>query len=158
MPASVIADLVSYAEIDRADVVNQARTEWRYQRPRRPPVVDDPPPVVVKPQPGGAAHRIKVAQLDIEERRQLLIDGPERLEPAAFWLSESGMPVADADLERPVPRGQPAVPGEEVNLSAHAHLLVNTFAVVTFEQPSAGTSRRLAELSAEQRGAVAKVG
>jgi hypothetical protein len=58
-------------------------------------VVEDPArPVVVQRQPGGTVHRIKVAQLDIEERRQLLIDGPDGLEPAAFWLSESGMPVA----------------------------------------------------------------
>jgi hypothetical protein len=95
VPASVVAGLLSYAEIDRADVVDQARTEGHYQRLRRPLVVEDPArPMVVQRQPGGAAHRIKVAQLDIEERRRLLIDGPDGLEPAAFWLSEYGMPVA----------------------------------------------------------------
>ncbi|HET6478580.1 MAG TPA: hypothetical protein VFG35_00860, partial [Actinoplanes sp.] len=58
-------------------------------------VVEDPArPVAFQPHPAGGGHRVKVAHLDGEARRRLLIDGPRGLEPAAFWLSESGMPVA----------------------------------------------------------------
>jgi site-specific recombinase XerD len=153
VPASVIADLLSYAEIDRADVVEQARTEGHYQRLRRPLVVEDPArPVVVQRQPGGAVHRIRVAQLDIEERRRLLIDGPNGLEPAVFWLSESGMPVAVPTWKDLFREANLRCRAQGVNLSAHAHLLRHTFAVVTLEQLQRGHIAALAELSAEQRG------
>ena len=36
---------------------------------------------------------MKVAQLDPSERLWLLIDGPNGLEPAMFWLTEMGTPM-----------------------------------------------------------------
>jgi len=152
-PASVVADLLSYAEIDRADVVDQARAEGRYQRIRCPLVVEDPArPVVVQRQRGGAVYRIKVAQLDLEERRRLLIDGPGGLEPAAFWLSEYGLPVAVPTWKDLFREANLRCQEQGVNLSAHAHLLRHTFAVITLEQLQRGHIAALAELSPEQRG------
>lgn len=153
VPASIIADLVSYAEIDRAEVINQARAAGRYQRLRHPLVVEDPTrPVVFQRQPGGAVHRIKVAQLDIDERRRLLIEGPHGLEPAVFWLSEYGLPVAVPTWKDLFRDANLRCRAQGVDVSAHAHLLRHTFAVVTLEQLQRGHIAALAEMNIEQRG------
>ena len=153
VPASLIAELVSYAEIDRAEVIEHARTAGRYNRLRRPLVVEDPArPVVSQRQPGGAIRRIKVTQLDIEGRRRLLIDGPGGLEPAAFWLSEHGSPVAVPTWKDMFTDATRRCRRQGVNLSAHAHLLRHTFAVVTLEQLQRGQIAALTALSPEQRG------
>jgi site-specific recombinase XerD len=153
VPASIIADLVSYAEIDRAEVIGKARAEGRYERLRRPLVLEDPArPVVVQRHPGGAVRRIKVAQLDIEERRKLLVDGPGGLAPGAFWLSEYGLPVAVPTWKDVFREANLRCQAQGVNLSAHAHLLRHTFAVVTLEQLQRGHIAALAELTPQQRG------
>ena len=152
IPASVVADLVDYVEIDRAEVVDQARADGRYQRLRRPLVIEDPArPVVMQRQPGGTVHRIKVAQLDILERRRLLIDGPDGLEPAAFWLSEYGRPVAISTWKNMFSDANKRCRTHGVTLAAHAHLLRHTFAVITLEQLQRGHIAALAELNPEQR-------
>jgi site-specific recombinase XerD len=81
VPASIVAELVTYADIDRADIVEDARAAGRYQRVRRPLVVEDRGQPVVRSAEG---HRVKLAQLTPDERHRLLVDGPNGLEPAAF--------------------------------------------------------------------------
>jgi len=153
VPTSIVADLVSYAEIDRIEVIAIARAERRYERLRRPLVVEDPArPVVCQRRPCGTARNIKVAQLDIGERRRLLIDGPAGLEPAAFWLSEYGLPLAVPTWKDLFRAANLRCRAHGLNLSAHAHLLRHTFAVVTLEQLQRGHIAALAELSLEQRG------
>ena len=54
VPASVVADLVDYAEIDRAEVDRPSPAEVATSGLRRPLVVEDPArPVVIQRQPGG---------------------------------------------------------------------------------------------------------
>ncbi|GGN29691.1 hypothetical protein GCM10011609_86900 [Lentzea pudingi] len=101
VPVSVIADLVAYLEIDRAEVVEVARKAGRYARVRRPLVVEDPArPVATWVTAAGVRRRVKVAQLDAVERRSLLVDGPDGLEPAMFWLGEHGWPLTPARWKR----------------------------------------------------------
>lgn len=153
VPASVLADLVSYVDIDRAEAVDDARAAGRYRRIRRPLVVEDPArPVVTQRFAGGAVHRIKVAQLDPTERRWLLVEGPDGLGPAAFWLSEFGTPLAVSTWKGLFGDANERCRAQGVNLSAHAHLLRHTFAVVTLEQLQRGHIVALAELDPEQRG------
>jgi hypothetical protein len=84
--ASVCAGLRTYVEIDRAEAIAEARERGQYRRMRNPLVIADPErPIVIEPCAGGR-RRVKVAQLDCEQRRRLLIDGPDGLKPAAFCL------------------------------------------------------------------------
>src|SRR6266496_1166508 len=41
VPHSVVRELAAYAELDRAEVVEEARSAGRYARWRRPLVIDD---------------------------------------------------------------------------------------------------------------------
>ncbi|HET6481316.1 MAG TPA: hypothetical protein VFG35_14950, partial [Actinoplanes sp.] len=63
--ASLIADLLTFAEIDRADVVATAQADGLYDRIPELLVVEDPArPVAFQPHPAGGGHRVKVAHLD----------------------------------------------------------------------------------------------
>jgi hypothetical protein len=59
-------------------------------------VIEDPERAVAIQRSAGGLRRRKLSQLCWEERRHVLVDGPGGLEPAAFWLSEYGTPVAAA--------------------------------------------------------------
>lgn len=153
VPTSAVADLVSYAEIDRAEVVEQARADGIYRDLRRPLVVEDPTrPVVSQRHLGGSVRRVKVAQLDIHDRQRLLVDGPAGLEPAAFWLSEHGLPIAVSTWKDMFREANLRCRSLAVNVRAHAHLLRHSFAVVTLEQLQRGHIAALAELNPDQRG------
>ncbi|MFI6779281.1 hypothetical protein [Nocardia sp. NPDC050412] len=84
--------LRSYADIDRAEVVQDARTAGGYRKMHAPLVIEDAQRPFVLQHHTGGLRRLRVDQFDAEQRRHLLVDGPDGLEPAAFWLSEYGMP------------------------------------------------------------------
>ncbi|PWV71307.1 Site-specific recombinase XerD [Prauserella marina] len=150
VPESVVADLIAYGEIDRAEVIADARAAGRYRRARRPFVVEDP--TRSRPQarqPGGAP--IKVRQLDLGERRNLYIDGPDGLEPAAFWLSEYGLPMAVSSWKGLFGEANKRCARHALALRAHAHMLRHTFAVITLEQMQRGHIANLAKLEPAQR-------
>ena len=94
LPASGVADLVAYAQIDRANVVADATASGRYRSWHRPLVVEDPARPVAVRTGGAARHTVKLSQLDPAERQQLLVDGAEGLAPAVFWLNERGDPLS----------------------------------------------------------------
>jgi site-specific recombinase XerD len=158
VPGSVIADLSGYATIDRADVIARARAEGRYERLRQPLVVEDPErPVVTVSHPGGGAHHVKMSQLDGADRCRLLVDGPDGLEPAAFWLSEYGLPVATSTWKGLFAQANARCITRGVDLHGHAHLLRHTFAVITLEQLQRGHITALADLEPAQRGHYTRV-
>jgi hypothetical protein len=59
VPESLVGEAIVYADIDRADVIEQARTAGRYRRWRRPFMVEDPDRPIARSPDGG---RVKVAQ------------------------------------------------------------------------------------------------
>jgi hypothetical protein len=77
----VVRDLAAYAELDRAEVVAGARDAGRYQRVRRPLVIDDPgrPDLVAV---AGARRRVHVKMLGPAERRRPLA---EAASPTGSW-------------------------------------------------------------------------
>jgi site-specific recombinase XerD len=153
IPTSVIADLVAYVEIDRSEVIESARAAGRYQRVRRPLIVEDPArPVAVQVTAAGVRRRVKVAHLDAGERRLLLVDGPGGLEPALFWLGEHGWPLTRARWKKVFVEANERCAKAGVGLAAHAHLLRHTFAVVTLEQLQRGHIAALGEMTEDQRG------
>lgn len=155
VPGSVVADLAAYVEIDRAEVVDTARARGRYQALRRPLVVDDPNrPTLART---AAGERVKVEHLDVEQRRRLLIDGPTGLEPAAFWLTEHGLPMAPQSW-KDVFRGADArCRRHGLGLRCHPHMLRHSFAVITLEQLQRGQIAALAPMAVEQRGHYTRV-
>lgn len=158
VPESLVAELSAYADIDRCEVVQQARAAGRYARIRRPLVVEDAGrPVAVRAGQRGSRHRVKVAQLDPQERRRLLVDTERGLEPAAFWLSEDGMPVAVSTWKGVFADANARCARLGVDLHGHAHMLRHTFAVVTLEQLQRGHLAALAGVTAEQRGHYVRV-
>jgi integrase len=158
IPASVRSELAVYAEVDRAEVIAEARAEGRYWRVDRQLVVEDPSkPVVLERGSGGSRHRVKVSLLDIDDRRRLFIDGPDGLEPAAFWLTEYGMPVTRSTWKGLFAEANARCQAKGVGISAHAHLLRHTFAVITLEQLQRGHIAALAQLDPEQRGHYTRV-
>ncbi|MGK5738898.1 hypothetical protein [Micromonospora sp. URMC 103] len=157
VPMSVIADLIAYFEIDRATVIAEARAAGRYARMRRPLVVPDPMrPVAVRHHVGGR-QRIKIANLDDEDRQQLLIDGPDGLEPAAFWLSEYGLPVAVPTWKHLFATANTRCQRKSLSLRAHPHMLRHTYAVLTLEQLQRGHIDVLGEQTSVQRAQYTRV-
>lgn len=151
VPGSVARDLASYAELDRAEVVADARDAGRYRRVRRPLVIDDPerPDLVAVP---GARRRVHVKMLGPAERRRLLAETADGLEPAMFWLGEDGWPLAVSTWKSMFATANARCAGQGLALSCHAHLLRHSFAVVTLEQLQRGHIAALAEMSPGQRG------
>ncbi|WP_410580327.1 tyrosine-type recombinase/integrase [Amycolatopsis sp. lyj-108] len=148
VPASVRRDLAAYSEIDRAEVIEDARAAGRYRRMRCPFVVEDPASPKAR-QPGGSM--VKVSQLDPDERRSLLIDGPDGLEPAVFWLSEYGMPMARSSWQDLFSQANARCRKHGVALAAHAHMLRHSYAVITLEQLQRGHIANLAKMNPKQR-------
>ncbi len=152
-PVSVVRELCGYVTIDRADIVARARESGRYRSIKRPLVIENPDrPVVTRIGQHGSLHKVKLAQLRPEERRLVLIATERGLEPAAFWLSEHGAPMAPATWKSIFTEANTRCRRHGLDLYCHAHMLRHTFAVVTLEQLQRGHIVALAELNAEQRG------
>ena len=88
-PHSVVQDVIAYQQWDRPEVVENARAAGRYQRLRRPLVIDDPSrPGVVQRLSASGVHRMRLRDLGVAERRRLLRETADGLEPAMLWLTE----------------------------------------------------------------------
>lgn len=151
VPSSVVSDLATYSAVDRRAVIDDARD--RYRRASGALVVEDPSrPVARWIGAAGLIRRVKVAELNEAERRSLLVDGPQGLEPAQFWLGEHGGPLSKALWSKVFSNANDRCGIEGVELSAHPHLLRHTFAVVTLEQLQRGHIASLSDMTSEQRG------
>jgi site-specific recombinase XerD len=152
VPDSGVRDLAAYAEVDRAEVVADARDAGRYRRMRRPLVIDDPQRPDLVWVTGGTRRRVNVKLLKPAERRRLLVETADGLEPAMFWLGEDGWPLAVSTWKSMFATANSRCAEQGVGLSCHAHLLRHTFAVVTLEQLQRGHIAALAEMAPDQRG------
>lgn len=129
-----------------------ARDAGRYRKMRRPLVIDDlerPDLVWV---PGRSKYRMNVKMLGPAERRRLLVETAEGLEPAMFWLGEDGWPLAVSTWKSMFATANGRCAQQGLGLSCHAHLLRHSFAVVTLEQLQRGHIAALAEMNPDQRG------
>jgi site-specific recombinase XerD len=150
---SVIRDLASYVEYDRAEMIEQAREAGRYRQIRQPFVIEDPSQPTIVRQPGNQSHHsAKLAQLNPRERQRLFIDTDSGLEPALFWLNENGLPMTTSGWQSVFDTANQRCAAMRVALSSHPHLLRHSFAVVTLEQLQRGHIAALSELSPDQRG------
>lgn len=152
-PEGVVQDLASYAEFDRAEVVDNARAARRYRDVRRPLVISDlSRPTVVRQVGSAARQRIKLRELTPKERRRLFIETEDGLEPALFWLGEDGMPLTVSAWKSVFATANTRCSDHGVAMACHPHLLRHSFAVITLEQLQRGHLADLAELTPQQRG------
>ncbi|WP_329160517.1 site-specific integrase [Streptomyces sp. NBC_01717] len=153
VPHSVVQELVAYLEWDRADVVEAARAAGRYQRIRRPLVIEDPQrPEVVRRWTAGSSHRLRLRDLSPAARRRLMRETPDGLEPAMLWLNEDGLPMSVSGWKAMFAAANDRCRRAGAPVAAHAHLLRHSFAVVTLEQLQRAHIAQLGELSDNQRG------
>ncbi|OEV19362.1 integrase [Streptomyces nanshensis] len=152
-PASVRRDLTAYATEDRRWVIEEARDAGRYDKIRRPIVIFDPQrPHLAQYSSGiNRGDQVDVRLLDPRERRRLLIDTDQGLEPAMFWLGESGMPLALSTWKDMFTEANRRCEEQGLDLYAHAHLLRHTFAVITLEQLQRGHIAALGDMNPAQR-------
>lgn len=149
VPASVIVELAAYVRFDRPEVVRAAQS--RYRQVRQPLVVEDRTRSVATLVTPAGVRRIKVSALGSAERRRLLVEGPDGLEPALFWLGEHGWPLSVHRWKKMFAEANVRCARAAVGLAVHAHMLRHTFAVVTLEQLQRGHIAALVELVPEQR-------
>jgi hypothetical protein len=147
IPASVLADVWDYVELERAQAVTEARAKGLYERMRDPLVVEDRrrPLVVI----GG--RRLGVDKLDAAERRRLLIRTGDGLEPAALWLSESGLSSMPSGWQQAFKDANERCARHGVRIRCHPHMLRHSFAVITLEQLWRGHIQELAAMVPAQR-------
>lgn len=158
VPSSLVRDLAAYCAFDRDDVIRRAREHRRYERLRRPFVIENPERPVATRVTGSALKQIvKVSELTWADRQQLLISRAGGLEPAAFWLGEHGMPLSVAAWKKMFADANTRCHRTGVPLSVHAHMLRHTFAVVTLEQLQRGHIAALGSLSPSQRGQYTRI-
>jgi hypothetical protein len=74
------------------------------------------------------------------------------LEPAVFWLSEYGLPMAVSTWKGLFGDANIRCRRQGLRLHAFAHLLRHSFAVITLEQLQRGHIAALGELTPDQRG------
>lgn len=149
VPVRVLADVDDYRRWDRAEVVANAQAAGRYTRWRRPWVVEDP--AKSRARRVGSSERVAVEHLGLRERRLLLVDGSNGLEPAMFWLGESGQPLSVSAWKQMFATSNQRCRTAGVLLACHAHMLRHSFAVVTLEQLQRGHLAALAAQHPRQR-------
>jgi site-specific recombinase XerD len=143
VPDCVLAQVRDYVRLERAEAVAAARARGVYQQMQDPLIVEDPSrPVVVI---GG--RRVGVDRLDHADRRRLLVATGAGLEPAAVWLTETGLPSAVSGWQQVFKNANRRCARVGVDIRCHPHMLRHSFAVITLEQLWRGHLRDLAEMT-----------
>jgi site-specific recombinase XerD len=147
IPGSVLKDLWDYIEMERADAVAPARTAGLYDRIHDPLIVEDPQVDRVRV----GRQWIRVAQLDPNERRRLLVRTDEGLEPAALWLTGRGTPATVSAWQQVFKDANTRCARHGMAVRCHPHALRHSFAVITLEQLWRGHLAALGEMNLDQR-------
>ena len=153
VPGAVIAELNAYVAVDRPAVVAAAQSRSVYRRLQHPFVVEDRSRAIAM----SVSGPVKLAHLSGAERRRLLIEGANGLEPASFWLGEHGEPLSVDAWKKMFADANDRCEAQGLEVRAHAHMLRHTFAVVTLEQLQRGHLAALAGLTPGQRGHYSRV-
>jgi integrase len=150
---SDLAALYEYIEEERAEAIELARDQGVYERIRNPLVITD----ISRPLVDVGGRRLGVDQLGHAERRRLLIDTPDGLEPAALWLNEHGLPSARSCWQAVFTTANQRCARVGLDVTSHAHQLRHSFAVITLELLMRGHIASLGSINLEQRGAYQRI-
>jgi len=147
IPASVLKEVWDYVEMERADAVAAARAAGLYDRIHDPLIVEDPQLGRVRV----GRQWVRVAQLDPDERRRLLVRTDHGLEPAALWLTRRGTPATVSAWQQVFKDANTRCARHAVRIRCHPHALRHSFAVITLEQLWRGHLATLGEMNLDQR-------
>lgn len=148
LPRHLVRDLDEYRRFDRAQILAERSARTRAYANGNWLVVEDPSqPVAV----GSGARTVKVEHLNCRERHRLLVVGDQGLEPAAWWLTERGEPMASASWQGVFHQANNRCADVNVHVRVSPHMLRHTFAVTTLEQLQRGHVKALGELNSRQR-------
>lgn len=146
-PDSVLRDLWTYVEVDRAEAVTRARLAGRYDTMRDALVVDHPTRVAVRL----GSRWVGVDRLDPAQRTRLLRRTSEGLEPAALWLGGDGMPLTLHAWKSLFRAASDRCARLGLAIYCHPHMLRHSFAVITLEHLQRGHLSMLGAMNPEQR-------
>ncbi|WP_272865261.1 tyrosine-type recombinase/integrase [Mycobacteroides abscessus] len=148
LPRHLVRELAQYGELDRAQVLDDRPARIKLRGKSDWLVVEDP----ARPVATGVGHRsVKVEHLTPQERHRLLVAGEDGLEPAAWWLTERGEPMATASWQGVFRQANKRCRDTGVDIRVNPHMLRHTFAVTTLEQLQRGHLKALGELDVWQR-------
>jgi integrase len=141
-----------YLTFERAEAVEHARAQGRYEALPDPLVIEDlTRPRVRQVLRDGRSCWVGLDRLSHRERARLLLRTPDGLEPAALWLNEEGMPTGVHTWKKVFATANQRCACAGVNLHCHPHVLRHSYAVVTLEQLQRGHLRDLEQMNPEQR-------
>ncbi|QDO42893.1 site-specific integrase [Streptomyces sp. RLB3-17] len=146
-PASSLKAVWDYIEEERAEAVEYAQEDGVYERIRNPLIITDRANLKVVVD----GERLTVDQLGHAERRRLLIDTPDGLEPAALWLNERGLPSGRSCWQEVFKAANRRCTRHGQQLRSHPHALRHSFAVITLEQLWRGHIEDMAAMNPGQR-------
>lgn len=147
IPSSSLTAVWEYVEEERAEAIENARDAGVYEHIRNPLIVTDPSNPFVEVD----GQRLTIDQLGHAERRRLLIDTPDGLEPAALWINENGLPSKGSGWQETFKAANRRCRRHRLSLRAHPHALRHSFAVITLEQLWRGHIQDMAALQPGQR-------
>lgn len=154
IPTGVLRDIHEYIEVDRPLLVDRGRRRGLYRWRRGSLLLDS---TTGRVHQEGGARPFRFELLNYEERLSLLLEGDDGLEPASLWLAESGETMSRSTWQGVLSAANQRCARFGVPLSAHAHLLRHTFAVITLEHLQRGHIAQLRELLPSQRTAYQRV-
>lgn len=148
LPSGILRDIHEYVDVDRPLLIERGQRRGLYRWQRGAFLLD--------PQSGrvhahGSSESFRLSLLTYGERRRVLVEGVDGLEPGSLWLAESGEPMSASSWQEVFRVSNERCAEKNVSLAAHAHLLRHSFAVITLEHMQRGHIESLRDLSPRQR-------
>ena len=131
IPATLLARLRSYLEVERANAVSKFQARNGSQRIPSGIMVDINDGVMEVTSKDGSSTPLRLETVTPDERRRLILcDADGKVgEPAALWLSEIGLPIAPNSWEAVFARASRRCQASRLPFDVSPHQLRHSFAV-----------------------------
>lgn len=131
IPASLLARLRSYIEVERANAVGKFKTRGGAKRMHGRIATRFNSGTIEVTTKDGKRAPLRLDTVTPDERRRLVLcdASGEAIEPAAFWLSEIGLPVAPNSWEAVFARASRRCQDARLAFDVSPHQLRHSFAV-----------------------------